>query len=457
MPENTKLDLMVLGTSGLRHYGGVIDEEFHPKLRGTLGAKVYREMADNSSTIGAIQYIIESLVRQVEWRVEPSEIGDNTSLEWAEFLEQCMSDMDYTFEDFISEVLSFLVYGWSYFEVIYKVRRGETGERTTNSTYADGRIGWRKIALRSQDTLDHWVFEEETQDLKGMVQWDVYAGKTAYLPIEKSILFTTRKYKENPEGRSIYRNSVIDYFYLKRISQIEAIGIERDLTGLPTMEVPLALLHPDADVNSKALRYEFEKMLAEIKNDERAYALIPSETDPEGKPTGYKFRLMSTGGSRQFDTNATKLYYKTNILQSVVAQFLQMGMSGVGSFALASTQTNLFAVALGSFLDTITSTFNKSAVGPLLKLNGCPSDYVPKLVHGDIESPPLAEIGAYIQALASAGQLPEDDAIKRKLLEIGNLPIPAVSEGESMSTNQKAPFKGIEPLRSLTVNNGRID
>ena len=81
-----QLDLGVQGFSGLKQYDGVIDEEFHPRLRGPYGIKTYREMSDNSSTIGAIFYIIKALCRQVEWRVEPAG-KEQAALDQAEFLE----------------------------------------------------------------------------------------------------------------------------------------------------------------------------------------------------------------------------------------------------------------------------------------------------------------------------------------------------------------------------------
>jgi len=460
MAKSTKtntepLNLHVLGTSGLKESGGVIDEEFHPKLRGEFGPKVYREMADNSSTIGAIRYIIRALVRQVEWRVEP-ESPEEPAVEAAEFMESCLLDTTHTFEDFISEVLSFLDYGWSFFEIVYKVRRGDTNDMTTRSQFSDGKIGWRKLALRSQDTRDRWEFEDETRELLGLWQNDPQANYEVFIPMDKGVLFRTETYKENPEGRSIYRNAVIDYFYLKRICEIEAIGIERDMTGLITMEVPLQLLAADAPPAAKALRGQFERMLAQIKRDEREYAMVPAEVDPEGKPTGYKLKLLSSGGKRQIDTNGTKLYYKTSILQSVLAQFIQLGMTSTGSFALSSNQTDMFAIALGSYLDIITSTFNRHVVPKLMKLNGVASEYWPELVHGDLESPNLAEVGAYIGALASAGQLPPDDeTLQRKLLEIGGLPMPEVEEGGGVEMSKET-CGGFKPAYHACAHHGQV-
>jgi len=384
----------------------------------------------------------------VDWRIEP--ISDvKVAKDQAEFVDSCVLDMSHTLEDFISEALSFLDYGWAYFEIVYKLRKGATKNPQTRSKFNDGKIGWRKFALRSQDTLDKWEFDPEDSGLRGMHQ-QTEKGQMGFIPIEKSLLFRTETYKNNPEGRSIYRNAVIAWYYLKRISEIEAIGIERDLTGLPTMEVPIKLLRSDASAEDKALRTSLETLLAQVKRDERDYALVPTETKADGTPSGYKFKLLTTGGNRQFDTDKTKLYYKVSILQSVVAQFIQLGMSNVGSFALASSQTNLFAVALGAFLDLIASTFNRFAIARLMEYNGVDPELWPELVHGDIESPPLAEIGAYLQSLATAGKLPEDDALQRKLLEIANLPQPNIEEGASAEKS----LKKRSPMRQMSLFGG---
>jgi len=427
MPE-AKLDTSVIGSSGLKKDAGVINEEFHPKLKGEFGPKLYREMSDNSSVIGSIAFVIEALVRQVEWRVEPAD-ATSEALEQAEFVESCLIDMDVTFEDFMSEVLSFLPYGWSYFEKVFKLRKGPNDDKTINSRFEDGKIGWRNLALRAQDTLERWEFDTD-DELLGMKQTHG-DGEAVLVPIDKSILFRTKITKNNPEGRSIYRNAVVDYFFLKRIGEIEAIGIERDMTGLITMQVPIALLHPDASGKTKALRAAFETMLSELKRDQREFAMVPSEIDTNGKPTGYKLELLHSGGRRQIDTTAVKLSYKINILQSVLAQFIQLGMANVGSFALASSQTNLFAIAIGAILDSIAATFNRFGINDLMMLNGIRQDIWPELVHGDLETISLTEMGSYVTSLAGAGMLPAgDEALQRKFLEIAKLPMPAESDAE---------------------------
>ena len=47
----------------------------------------------------------------------------------AGFVESCMEDIQSTWVDTISEILSFLTYGWSFHEIVYKRRMGHTKGR----------------------------------------------------------------------------------------------------------------------------------------------------------------------------------------------------------------------------------------------------------------------------------------------------------------------------------------
>ena len=112
-----------IGRIGQKRYGGTFYEEFLRELRGKKGIETYREMAENDDTIGAILFAVEMLIRQASWNVEPG--GDTPKdKEAAEFVEQCMHDMQDTWTDTISEILSFLTYGWSFHEIVYKRRMG---------------------------------------------------------------------------------------------------------------------------------------------------------------------------------------------------------------------------------------------------------------------------------------------------------------------------------------------
>jgi len=140
------------GRIGQRRYGGVFFEEFRHELRGTKGVEVYQEMSENDETVGAILFAIEMLMRQCDFTIEPAGSSE-ADQKAAQFVSECMDDMQMTWTDTLSEILSFLVYGWSYHEIVYKIRRGRTRYPETNSKYDDGLIGWRKLPIRAQDTL----------------------------------------------------------------------------------------------------------------------------------------------------------------------------------------------------------------------------------------------------------------------------------------------------------------
>ena len=143
-----------LGVSGDNtHNGQIRADEFLPELRGKKAVRKYREMRDNDSTVGAVMYSVEQILRDVDLHVTPANDSDAAKVE-KEFVESVLDDMDHTLDDHISDALSYLSYGFGWFEVIYKRRVGPT-ERSPkkHSKYTDGRIGVRKIAARG--ALDH--------------------------------------------------------------------------------------------------------------------------------------------------------------------------------------------------------------------------------------------------------------------------------------------------------------
>ena len=234
----------------------------------------------------------------------------------------------------------------------------------------------------------------------------------------------TEDTRGNPEGRSLWRNAVTDHHNLKRTCQIELVGIERDMTGLITMEVPLEVLQATSG-DLVTLRNEFARMLSSLKRDEREFAMVPPELDRTGMPTGFKLKLLSSGGRRQIDTTAVKRFYKISILQTVLAQFLELGMDKVGALSLASSFTSTFGIALGAILnDVIAEPINEVLIPRLMKLNKVPADLHPTLVPEDIEKPSLDIIGKYLTALFGAGFDLTDPALQRKVFELGGLPIP---------------------------------
>ena len=404
-----------IGRIGQKRYGGTFYEEFLRELRGKKGIETYREMAENDDTIGAILFAVEMLIRQASWNVEPG--GDTPKdKEAAEFVEQCMHDMQDTWTDTISEILSFLTYGWSFHEIVYKRRMGKTRDQKTRSKYNDGLIGWRKLPIRAQETLYQWEYDDE-DNLIAMTQLPPPNYGLITIPMDKAMLFRTKSRKGNPEGRSILRNAYRSWYFKRRIQEYEGIGIERDLAGLPVFTAPedIAIWDED-DPDMIKLRTGMETMVQKIRVDELAGIV---------KPHGFEFELLNSGGSKQFDTNAIIQRYDTGMAMTVLADFIFLGHQQVGSFALSSDKTELFSMAIGAYLDIICETFNSQGIPQLIDVNGSHFDGItdyPKLAHGDIENADIQKLASYIKDMTGVGILVPDDGLEDYLREAAGLP-----------------------------------
>jgi len=412
-------DMMELGDTGLRRYGGYIYEEFLPELSGTKATKVYKEMSSNDSTIGAILFAIDMLLRQVGWRVNPAS-QDQIDLYYANFIDTCTEDMSMTWEDTISEILSFLIYGWSYHELVYKIRLGKNADSSRNSRFNDGKIGWRKIPIRSQDSLYEWKFDQ-AGGLEGMWQ-TAFDFTKRYIPMEKALLFRTALRKNNPEGVSVLRTAYRSWYFKKNMENLEGIGVERDLAGLPVAEVPPELLNPNAPPAQKSILSQIKQILRNVRRDEQEGVIFPKAYDENGKDL-YNFKLLNTGGSRQLDTDKIINRYDQRIAMSVMADFMLLGSQKTGSYALSSDKTDLFTTALTTWLDSIAATFNRYAIPRLFELNGFPTEKLPTLVHDDVRAVNLVELGDFITKLAGAGMpLFPDDELEKYVRQQGKLP-----------------------------------
>ena len=255
--EARKFDPMVeLGATGINRVGtwrATVEFDWQPELRtATQALKAFREIASNEPMAFAALQAIDLLLRQVEWRVEPyrpkrvdPNVGSATAdvERWkteAAFVEECMHDLDRPWSSVVSEALTMVPFGFSLLEIVHKVRKGPNFKRPAlSSEYADKKIGWAKFAPRAQESIWQWVYSEDG-DLVAARQMAASDFKERVIPMQKCLHFRTRSWRDSPYGLSCLRGAWIPAYYLKRLREIEGIGVERDLTGMP---VALSLIH----------------------------------------------------------------------------------------------------------------------------------------------------------------------------------------------------------------------
>jgi hypothetical protein len=420
-----------IGVSGLKESRGYILEEFHPALSGRKAVQVYRQMSDNDAIIGAILFAIGNILRAAKWEAEPKDASDAAKKE-AEFVESLFQDMSHTFEDFVAEVLTMLVYGWQLSEIVLKRRVGpEETDPEKRSKFDDGRIGIRKLAPRAQDTLLQW----EMQDDGGVsgfwqVPFVTTPGKPSqiFIPIERALLFRTTSRKNSPEGVSVLRTAYRSWFYATRIEEYEAIGVERELAGLPVVSLPSRYFRADASDAEKAVLESYKAIARDVKRNEQGGLVIPSDPwfDADGKPIGLSqvdIKLLSSGGARQIDINSSVNRHQTNIARSVLADFIMLGNVGHGSFALSKNKTDLFLRACETFLNNISSVINRHLLPRIWRYNNIDPALMPEYKPGRISPVDLGELGAFLRDFAAAGgELFPDQDLENYIRDEAGLP-----------------------------------
>jgi len=421
-------DLAEIGSTGLRRTGGTVYEEFLVSLRGRRGAKVYREMSENDPVIGSILYAIEKIIIRLDWTVQPAS-DSQEDRDTAEFIEQCIYDMSDSWDSTIASILSMLVYGYSYHEIVYKIRGGAaTDDPTRRSNFNDGKIGWRKWPIRSQETHNNWLFDEDG-GIQGFEQVDPYGAGIHRIPIDKSLLFRTTTQKNNPEGKSLLRTAYRPWFFKRRIEEMEAIGIERDLAGLPIAYIPPDYLSSAASADQTAVRDSIISIVQNVKRNEQEGIVFPLVYDDRGNKM-FSIELLSSGGSRQFDTDKVISRYDQRIAMSVLSDFILLGHERVGSFALGSSKIDLWTMAVEAICKSIAEVINQHAIPRLLKLNGMKLGTTPEVTYSDVSHVDLGEISEYVAKLTTAGVIKPDDEMEEFLRGLAGLPINTKSDDD---------------------------
>jgi len=418
----------ILGVAGDNTYNGQIRaDEFLPELRGKKAIRKYREMRDNDSTIGAVMYATEQVLRDVDLKVMPANDSAEAKEE-AEFVESVLDDMDHTLDDHIAESLSNLSYGFAWFEVIYKRRTGPT-ERSDKkrSKYTDGRMGVRKIAIRAPWTISRFDVDQQTGDVKGIYQDGSGYNNSNYIPTRKSLYYRTTTINGDPAGRSILRNAYTSYEYVNNLQSIEAIAVERELAGIPVARIPAEYLSGDATATQSGFVNNLQSILRDVKFNEQGYIILPSDTypDKDGAPTNQKLvdvELMSSSGSRNIDIDPIVRRYQHDIARSVLSEFLMLGGGNTGSYALSKSKTDLFLRALESYIQAIVDVLNKQLVERLWELNGLNYDLMPTIVAGDVAPHDLREIAAFLRNLNGADiNVSDHPEVIQDLMDIAEL------------------------------------
>jgi len=308
-----KMRMSEIGTTGLSVTDGRVEEQIRKELRWPQVIHTYKNMM-NDPMINAGVNLIEMMISKVDWKVTAPMNATPDQIAKTKFIEQCMGDMEHSWEDLIKEVLSFVTYGFAVQEKVYRTR-----DKGSGSKYSDNLIGWRKLAPRSQDTISDWEWSENGRDLKALYQdlsmvnndtgrfssfFNSPDNKPKGLKIKRNkfLLFRYNPRRDNPLGNSPLNACFLPYKFRTIIEEQEAIGIARDLKGMPVLGLHPKYMSPDATVEDIAIFDYYKNVMRNLQNNEQSSIIYPLMYNDQGKKI-IEFELMSSSGSKSYDTN----------------------------------------------------------------------------------------------------------------------------------------------------------
>lgn len=421
------------GFDGLRTTNGRIEEHCHSELRWPRSIETYKQMSLDS-TVAAVNNFYNMMISRAEFSFEAPKQADGSVKQdvqdATDFLNYCMLNMeDQTWRQFISGITTYMVYGFSIAEKVWT---------TVPVGKYKGRKKWRSLAQRSQDTIKEWRWDKNNPDkLTGVIQRndvrDVarYGVKGSKPEVEidrsKMILFRFNPQKNNPQGTSPLNGCWQAWKYLQLAKEYQAIGITKDLGGIPLIGYPVEkLIEAAADPSCSAAQTleVLKQNAAALHSGDQSFIIQPIDYDDGGKPL-YTFELKGiSGGGKQYDTSEVIRQYQNEILTVYSASMLKLGQDSSGSFALSDNMNNLLAFGVEHNLQIITDQINVDLIPQTLALNGWffEQEDMPRLVYGDIAPRSLDEVSKYVQRTVSSGAMTIDKGLDKALRKIGDLP-----------------------------------
>ncbi len=447
------------GTTGLSRFGGSVTEDRIPELTGRARFVTYREMRLNDPVIAALFFALVHSLRQADWRVRAGGDQNDVDKEAAEFVESCLSDMSFSWSDTFTFIVDPLMeQGFSLLELVYKKRMGDKPRSGTGSKFNDGRIGWRKWATRPALSLmpgNEWVFDKH-DGIRGIWQAPQTGAKMepVFIPIEKLLHFRTSVHPANtPEPPPIHRPAYWGYWFTQNLQEIEGIGIERDLTG-----IPVVYLGADCTMSGANSDYQMALNLVQnIRQDEQAGVVVPKAKMGDGavEGQGMLLELIGSDSRRQHDVSKVIERYDKRKASVVLGQFILLGMDRIGSFALSHHQGDLFNLAAESWIMSIADIINTHAIPRLMRMNFFPGlSGLPEMVPSSVGVPDLTSLGNYVNNLADKEIIRHDEELENHLRQIARFPSrdkatvvqPQETEGERPPDLRQPPEAGLEKL-----------
>lgn len=390
-----------IGDTGTQILQGIVNEEYNVKLRDVKGIEVYDEMRKSDGTVRATVLSTTLPIRRARWYIEPAS-QDESDVKIADFVSNALFDWQtIVWDDILRQALLMLPFGVMVFEKVF----------TTKNVDGKDYIIWQKLAPRLPKSIRAW---QMTNGQDGIQQYK-YTGETVDIPMEKLLVFVNEKEGENWWGTSILRAAYKHWYIKNNFYKIDSIAFERQGLGIPYANLP--------ENPSESDREKAETILKNIRANHQAFVIVPS---------GYEIGFLDMKAGTLRDPSNSIAHHNREIAKSILAQFLELGATDSGSYALSEDQSGLFLHALEAIGNNICDVFNNYAIRQLVDLNFDMPEYYPKLRFTGITRVDVEKLANAYSSLTTSGGVRPGEADEVYFRELMGLPERDQSEDEDM-------------------------
>lgn len=385
-----------VGSSGTETYAGYYAEEYLTSLRGVARAKEFDKMRRSDSNAKMCLSAFKNPIKSSTCEIQPG-ADEDIYKKHAEFVEHILfNDLDTSWKKILNEALTQIDFGHAVFEITNKNVIGH--KKFGNYT------GIKDLQFISQKTIERWNLNPRTGKLLSISQY-AYGDLQRLVNIDSKFLlvFTVDMEGSNYEGISLLRPCYGNYFRKNNYLKHNAIGVEKFAVPTPIMTVP-----------NNSQKDQYDKAIAVLEsyiNHHKNYLIKPEGFELELNNNTYDPDKVETSIDRE-DARMTKAF---------LANFLELGMSSTGSYALSNDLSDFFLNGIQYVADEIADKFNKEVIPKLIKMNFGEQEEYPKMKFSGISDKAGKELAEILDKLIQNKVIIPDDDMEKSMRKRLNL------------------------------------
>lgn len=411
MPKMTKI-----GSVGTRIFSGYFDEEYLEKLRGHKLAKEFDRMRRSDPQIKMLLRAVKNPIMGAKFEIEPaSDMPDDVAD--AKLVEHILfRDCEKPFSKTVGEALTCVDFGHAILEKTYKLVMNHPEFGTYH--------GIASLDLISAKTIEKWNFDPVTKKLVSVGQLaDGDLGANITIPVEDLLIFTMDMEGANFEGVSWLRSCYGNFFRKNLYQKLNAIGIEKFAVPTPIVTFPPGVQNEE----------QFDAIMEALE------VYTSGQANYMTKPEGYEITFeKSVYDPEMVDGSIDK--EDARMSKAFLANFLELGMSGSGAYALSNDLSDFFLAGLSHIADEVVGVLNRDLIPCLIKYNRGPRAKYPRLKHTGISDKAGKELSEIVKNYVDAQVIVPDDALEASIRKRHDLP--KVSLLGQRKNPPPAPFGG---------------